>query len=266
MEPDRTLVHEFTHQAGAFAQAAVFRGADTLDALLDRLPTHPNETWCDVACGPGIVACALARRVRQVIGIDRTPAMLTAAAAEADRQGVRNVRWLAGDAQSLPLAPTSCDGIVSRFALHHLPDPAAAVAEMARVVCGGGTVAVADHCTAEQPEAAAWHQQIERWRDPSHQACLTPAGLRSLGVATGLEPVAGDERLFELDYEEWLTRGSGGPSRREAISALFAAPPPGADRVFARIGDRLRARLTIVVWRRPATEATTPESSKEERP
>ncbi len=266
MEPDRTLIREFTHQAGAFAAAAVFRSADTLDALVDRLPTRPNETWCDVACGPGIVACALARRVSKVIGIDQTPAMLRAAAAEADRQGVHNVRWLVGDAQSLPLAEASCDGSVSRFALHHIPDPAAAVREMARVVRVGGTVAVADHCTCDQPEAAAWHQQLERWRDPSHQACLTPAGLRALGTAAGLEPIAHDEHLFEMDYEEWLTRGSGGPSRRDAIAARFATPPPGADAVFARSGDRLRARLAIVVWRRPAGETPTPRPPKEERP
>ncbi len=267
----RTVEEEFTHQAGAFARADVFRAADTLDALVERLGPQRDQTWCDVACGPGIVACALAKRVRRVVGVDCTPAMLAAAAAEAGRQGIDNAAWLAGDALNLPLSQDACDGAVSRFALHHLTDPLAAVREMARIVKPGGKLAVADQCTDDRPETADWHQRIERWRDPSHESCLTPSGILALGAAAGLERVVWDQRPLELDYEEWLTRGSGGPGRRQDIAALLASPPPGAERIFARQGDRLRLLQVIVVWRRPDPSAAQPtqpptQPPKEERP
>jgi hypothetical protein len=64
--------------------------------------------------------------------------------------------------------------------------PGRVVAEMARVVRPGGWVCLADHIASDDLEEYAWHQEIERLRDPSHWACLTPAAIRQLGVAAGL--------------------------------------------------------------------------------
>lgn len=246
---------EFSHQVDRFAAAPVMHSRATLDAFLDLVPTRPDDVFLDVACGPGIVARALVRRVKRVVGTDLTPAMLERARADARREGVTQVEFLEGDATALPFPDASFDGAITRFSLHHIPAPGRVVREMARVVRAGATVSVLDHLTSERAQAAAWHQEIERLRDPSHWACLTGSSLQSLGAAAGLERMSFKTMPFTLDFEEWVTRGSGGPAHRALIEQLASRIPPGGAAVFARSGPTgsiLRLRLGISVWRRPA--------------
>lgn len=73
----------------------------------------------------------------------------------------------------------------------------------------GGTVVLADHVADADADAAAWSQAIERLRDPSHWACLPLAQLRVLGERLGLELEQEQASALELDFEDWLQRGSG---------------------------------------------------------
>ncbi len=247
---DRDIVAEFTHQADAFARAAVYQLAATLDALVAALPLTPDGRWLDVACGPGIVTRALAGHVGEAVGVDLTPAMVEKAAAEAAGLGVRNVRFVLGDATALPLGDGAFDGAVTRFSLHHIPAPARVLREMARVVRAGGCVAAADHLTSDDSVVAAWHHDVERLRDPSHWLSLGPRAFFGLGDGVGLRRVSQAVVPFDMDFEEWLTRGSGGEPHRAVISELLANAPRGAEDVFGRSGSRLRFSLGIAVWRR----------------
>ena len=73
---------------------------------------------------------------------------------------------------------------------------------------------IGDHVTDEDAAAAAWHQEIERLRDPSHWSCLTPARITALAQNAGLR--LDEERLipFELDFDDWLARSSAERRRR----------------------------------------------------
>lgn len=246
-----TIAREFTRQAQAFAVAPVMHSKETLDAFLDLVPVRPGQRWLDVACGPGIVSRALARRTREVVGVDLTPAMVAAATETAATEGIGNARFVQGDATALPFATGTFEGALTRFSLHHIPHPVRVLREMARVVAPGGHVAVADHQAPTEPTAAAWHYEIERLRDPSHWMCLTRGALRAMGQALGLEPVAEKTLPFTLDWEEWLTRGSGGAVHRALIAELLATPPPGSADAFRVVDGRLHVSLAIVVWRRP---------------
>lgn len=244
---------EFTHQAEAFARASVYQHAATLEALLRALPLAPGQAWLDVACGPGIVSRALAGRVGAVVGVDLTPAMVAKATAEA--AGLPGLRFVEGDAAALPFPEAAFDGAVTRFSLHHIPAPARVVREMARVVRPGGTVAVADHLTSADPRTAAWHHDIERLRDPSHWLSLAPEAFFGLGGEVGgpagpLEVVHRETRAYDIDFEEWLTRGSGGPAQRALITRLLAEAPPEGARIFGLADGRIRMELGIAVWRR----------------
>ena len=242
------IVSEFTHQADAFARAAVYQLAATLDALLDSVPLSPNQRWLDVACGPGIVTRALAGRVGEAVGVDITPAMLEKA--RADAAGIANARFVLGDATALPFPDGGFDGALTRFSLHHIPAPARVLREMARVVVTGGYMAAADHLTSSETSAAAWHHDIERLRDPSHWLSLSPEVFFGLGEPLGLRLVTRQVVPFDLDFEEWLTRGSGGAANRGVIEALLAAPPAGSAEVFAVSGGRLHVSLGLAVWQR----------------
>jgi ubiquinone/menaquinone biosynthesis C-methylase UbiE len=175
------IVREFTHQAASFNASPAMRSEGSLGRLVDLVPAAAGERWLEGACGPGLVARALAPRVGEVVGVDLTPTMIDLAREEAAHTGCANVRFLLGDVASLEFEDGSFDGAVTRFSLHHIPVPGRVVVELARVVKPGGWVVVADHLTSEDAEVAAWHQEIERLRDPSHWACLSAVRLRALG-------------------------------------------------------------------------------------
>lgn len=246
-----TVVSEFTHQADAFSRAAVYQLAATLEGLLADLSLSPDAAWLDVACGPGIVTRALAARVGRAVGVDLTPAMVARAQAEAANAGAPNASFVEGDAAALPFADASFDGAVTRFSLHHIPAPVRVLREMARVVRPGGWVAAADHLSSDGAVAAAWHHDLERLRDPSHWHSLGPEAFFALGATVGLEPVSHRAAPFDLDFEEWLSRGSGGAANRAVIEELLAAPPPGSEGIFSVSGGRLHLTLGVAVWRRP---------------
>ena len=253
MEPDQ-VVHEFTHQSESFNVAPVMRSAETLGRLVDLIPAAPGARWIDVACGPGLVARGLAPRVGEVRGVDMTPAMVEVARREAASEGIANAVFSVGDATALEFADAAFDGAVTRFSLHHIPVPGRVVAEMARVVRPGGAVVVADHVTSPDVDEAAWHQEIERLRDPSHWACLTPARLQALGERAGLALEHEDETAISIDYDEWIGRGSGGPGSAGLIARALADRVPAPD-VFRVVdgddGRRLELRYWISVWLRP---------------
>jgi SAM-dependent methyltransferase len=255
MEHGRAIIDEFTHQSERFNVAPVMNSAETLDTLVAFLPLTPAASWLEVACGPGIVSRALAPRVGSVLGLDLTPAMIEIAQREAARAGLTNARFAVGDATRLDRPDQAVDGAVTRFSLHHIPLPGRVVAEMARVVRPGGWVCLADHITSDDGAEAAWHQEVERLRDPSHWACLTPAMLIALGAAASL--LFRQERVlpFALDFEEWLSRGSGGPEMRPLIEQALAARPAGAPtfRVQSNAAGRRRLHLVyhLSLWQRP---------------
>ncbi len=248
--------HEFSRQSAAFNVAPVMRSAETLQSLINTVPASAAPgTWVEVACGPGLISRALAPKVRRIIGVDLTPAMLEVGRREAARAAIANAGFIQGDAVQLPFAAAALDGAVTRFSLHHIPLPGRCVTEMARVVRPGGLVIIADHVTTADGAAAAWHQEMERLRDPSHWTCLTQEALQATGERAGLSLQS--ERLipFSLEYEEWLTRGTGGPQMRGLIECLLRERPEGVDsfRIVRDSGRHITLHLTfwLSLWQRP---------------
>jgi arsenite methyltransferase len=95
----------------------------------------------DVGCGPGTFAASLARAAGPgglVLGIDISEPMLARAVRAA---AGAQVAFLRADAQRLPLRDKSVDAVLSSAMLQLIPDPAAALAEMARVLRPGGRLA-----------------------------------------------------------------------------------------------------------------------------
>jgi SAM-dependent methyltransferase len=219
------------------------------------VPEDGEARWLETACGPAIVGRAIAARVGSVHGVDLTPAMVEKAGAEAAAAGLDNVDFSLGDATALELDDASFDGAVNRFSLHHIPLPQRVLEEMARAVRPGGWVVVADHLADSDADAAAWHGEIERLRDPSHWACLTRERLLAAGEAAGLALDFEQVIPLDLDFGEWLGRGSGAAAAAASIERLLAEAPASAEsfRVSGE-GDerRLALRNSVIRWRRPA--------------
>jgi SAM-dependent methyltransferase len=254
---DETLVAEFTQQAETFNTSAFAR--ETLDELMELAAPRPGERWLEAACGPGIISRALAPHVGEVHGVDLTPAMVDLARREAVAAGLANATFSVGDATALELPAGSVDGAVARLTIHHVPVPSRLVAELARVVAPGGRVVLADHVADPDADAAAWAQEIERLRDPSHWASLSLRRLRTLGERAGLKLERERILPIALDFEDWLRRGSGGRDALELIERALAERPQGAGafRVAERAGGRvLELQMWMARWRRPDAPAT----------
>ncbi len=138
------ILDQFTRQAVPFATAPSIRDEAALETVIAFSGCGPGDTVLDVACGPGILACAFAKVTRHVTGIDLTPAMLERARALQSETRLTNLTWRQGDVLPLPFTDGAFTLVVSRFAFHHLLDPGAVLGEMRRVCAPGGTVMVID--------------------------------------------------------------------------------------------------------------------------
>ena len=200
------IKEEFARQAPSFEDRRYsFGDPRVLSWILANVPPDASELVLDVAGGTGQVARAYAEQSHCATVLDLTAEMLATGKREADAAGVHNVVFQLGVADSMPFLPGSFDLVISRFAVHHFDDPAAALAEMARVCRPGGRVAIFDIVAAE-PERAAEYNHRERLRDPSHTRALTAEELRTTMEGAGLEIGHFVERDQPLPLERWLAQ------------------------------------------------------------
>jgi SAM-dependent methyltransferase len=249
-----SIREEFTHQSRSFGSSAALTSAQTLGALIELVPEDEQARWIDVACGPGLISRAMANRVGSVNGVDLTPAMVAEAERRAREEGIDNVTFALGDATALDFPDASFDGAITRLSLHHIPAPGRVVAEMARVVQPGGLVVISDLVADQDGEAAAWREEIERLRDQSHWACKTPERLREMGASAGLTAEHEELVPVDIDFDDWLARGSGGRAAAGLVTRLLEEQPASAERfrvVEGQDGRRLHQHYWIARWRRP---------------
>jgi len=96
---------------------------------------RPGDRVLDVACGTGIVARRAAARGATAVGVDLNAQMLEVASAAEPM-----IEWIAADAAELPLPDGAFDCVFCQQGLQFMPDPAASVREMARVLAPQGTM------------------------------------------------------------------------------------------------------------------------------
>ena len=219
----RLIRDQFTRQAAPFNTASPITDAGALKMIVDAAGAGPADAVLDVACGGGIVVCAFAPHVNHATGIDTTPAMLDRARGLAAEKGLVNVSWREGDVTALPYSDGAFTIVVTRFAVHHFPDPSAVMQEMVRVCAPGGRIVVVDTCASADPAKAAEFNRLEKLRDPSHVRALPLAELQGLFRAAGLgEPRLAFSELRD-EVENLLARSFPNPGDEDRIVEMFAA-------------------------------------------
>jgi demethylmenaquinone methyltransferase/2-methoxy-6-polyprenyl-1,4-benzoquinol methylase len=117
-------------------------------ALVGEVAPRAGQRILDVATGTGMVAAELLRRADcSVVGIDQSEPMLARARARFAGRAESQVRLLRGEAEALPFEDASFDALTFTYLLRYVEDPAATVAELARVVRPGGRVVVLEITT-----------------------------------------------------------------------------------------------------------------------
>lgn len=109
--------------------------------MVSRVPSD-GGTVLDVATGTGLVAERLLARGHRVTGLDQSPDML----AVAKRRFGDRVELVEATATEIPFPNASFDHLTFTYLLRYVDDPGATLAELARVVRPGGTIASLEFC------------------------------------------------------------------------------------------------------------------------
>jgi len=156
----------------------------------------PSLTVGDLGCGTGQLTETVAPHVHRVIAVDASDDMLTAAHARLGK--LSNVDLRKGDLEALPIPAGELDAAVMSLVLHYSPDPARALAEVARVLQPGGRVLIVDMLPHEHGE---YQQQMGHvwlgFSDKQTTRFLTAAGFGNVRVrALPTDPRANGPALF----------------------------------------------------------------------
>ena len=205
------------------------------DALVTAADPAAGNLVVDVAAGTGNVARLCTARGATAVAVDRSPEQLLLGRADPDP----DIAWVVGDALALPVASQVADAALSTFGLIYAEQPAAAVAELARVCRPGGVIGL----TAW--EADGYQRAFATLLRESLDLTVTHDFLIAWGTPEAIEaqlaPVAGEIQVDTADLvdrfpsvEDWWRARESSPPMANARSQLD-------DAGYAELGRRMRA-------------------------
>lgn len=220
----------FTRTAQQFASFSLAKRSAEAEKLVKLAAPRDDERALDVACGPGTFALAFARRVARIVGLDVATPMMVKGREAAAAEGIGNMAWGCGNAAALPFADATFDLVTCGYAVHHFGQPAAALAEVARVLRAGGRLALMDLIVPgeESAEAGAANNEIEIARDASHETTFFAAELRALAEGAGLRVIASEVDERTRTFDDWMRiagwqRGDDAYARTRALMEKWMA-------------------------------------------
>jgi ubiquinone/menaquinone biosynthesis C-methylase UbiE len=116
------------------------------DRIIELAEPRPDDLVVDLGAGTGLLALALAPRVRELVAVDISERMLERLDDAAAADGVSNVEPLVADLRRLPLEDECATLVVSNYAFHHLEDSGKelALAEARRILRPEGRLVICD--------------------------------------------------------------------------------------------------------------------------
>ncbi|MGZ4125443.1 MAG: arsenite methyltransferase [Actinomycetota bacterium] len=207
--PGRTCAeegHEFGPALYEALEAEGLPDAAVLASLGCGNPTavadlHEGETVLDLGSGGGIDVLLSAKRVGptgKVYGLDMTDEMLALAIRNRDEAGARNVEFLKGYIEQIPLPADTVDVIISNCVINLSTDKPTVFAEMHRVLRPGGRIGISDVVAAnglspqERAERGSYVGCIAGALSfEEYEAGLRAAGFEEVSIVSVDEPTPG---------------------------------------------------------------------------
>ena len=194
-----------------------------------------GETVLDLGSGGGIDVLLSARRVGprgKAYGLDMTDEMLALARENQRRANAKNVEFLKGDIESIPLPDNAVDVIISNCVINLAADKSKVLREAFRVLRPGGRFAVSD-VVARRPVPPLLRRSMELWigciagalEEQQYARMLADAGF----VDVSLEPT----RIYRAEDAQQIFNGSKGDIAQvdgAFMSAFVRARKPGLSR------------------------------------
>lgn len=240
--------------------------ADVLTVDYDTLGLRAGDTLLDLGCGFGRHAFEALRRGASVVACDMAHAelvevrsMFGALHEAGDAPPNALGATVQGDATRLPFATGTFDRIIASEVMEHIPDDAAALGELTRVLRPGGTMAIT--VPAWLPEKVCWalsdayHAPIA---EGGHVRIYTESHLRSMMRAAGLEPgPVGHAHALHSPY--WWLRCAVGPTNDDhpAVRAYHRLlvwdieKGPAVTRMAERLLSPLLGKSVVLYARKP---------------
>lgn len=231
----------------------------------NRLGVDRGERLLDLGCGGGRHAYQALRLGARVVALDagqgevrQVRATLAAMAEAGEVGGDDEAGVVQGDALALPFPDEAFDRVIAAEVLEHIPDDSSAIAELARVLKKGGTMAVT--VPRLGPEAVNWALSEEYHDVPGgHVRIYRRSTLISRLRRAGLRPT-GSHHAHALHSPYWWLRCLVGPSREDhalvrayhKVLVWDITSSPAVTRVAERLLNPLLGKSLVVYLEKPA--------------
>ncbi|MBD2043952.1 class I SAM-dependent methyltransferase [Microcoleus sp. FACHB-672] len=233
MEPEDKIKEQFDRAAGAYSTSPIFAKGHDLKLMVEAAKPAPDMTVLDVGCAAGHTAFAFAPHVQEVIGVDISQGMLAEASQQADARNITNVHFQEAIASSLPFADQQFDIVTCRYVAHHFPSLMPAITEIYRVLKAGGQFLVVDIISPEEPELAAFINQVELLRDPSHSRDWMISEWQAAGEEIGMPLNAIAQWDLPIDFADWTARQQTPPDAITQLETLLDSASPAVQSAFS---------------------------------
>jgi len=209
-----------------------------LNLLIEYLAVTPGGRYLDLGTGNGYVAFAIAGRHRDstVTGIDIACKAIGKNVDLAREKGLANVDFAAMDGVSLGVPVNAFDGIVCRYALHHLPALRSTLGEIHEALRDRGRFVVAD-AVMDDGDACDFMNRFLALKPDGHVRIHTRKELLALLDECGFEPLV--LSMSSISFKR--------PMNPECRALIDATPPPILRAYDVALqGDAVSARLDIL--------------------
>ena len=226
------------HQSTVYAKGRALSPsvmAEWMAAFARRAPSARPLSVLDLGSGTGRFTPSLAGVFGgPVYGVEPSTGMRQVALENAPHPAVT---YLEGSADAIPLPDASVDLVLVYMVWHHVPDRAAATAEIRRVLRPGGRVLIRSTFSDRMPDLA-WHTYFPRATELEREIFPTSVEVEREFAAAGLRRVALDVVRVQVveTFEEYAAR-----LRTRAISIFEHLTAEEIEIGFARLDEDLAA-------------------------
>ena len=243
---------QFGHQSHHYAESLVHSSGESLQVIQQWASAATYTTAVDIGTGAGFTAAAISPFAGHVIATDITSSMLLETRLLVTTRGISNLDCLLAAAECLPFTDDSVGLVTCRIAAHHFQDLDKATEEWYRVLQSEGMLLMADTVSPEDLNLAAWMNEIEFRRDPSHVRNLSPSEWMSKLESNGLQVEEAAVTDVPMFFDEWVLRSGTPEAESTKLLQDLRKATPLAKEAFAILQDdsgRLSFKWTSLVIR-----------------